>query len=263
MKTYIIFYSRKEIPDEQVSVLKNHLSDCLVFCNLDRTNIKESHFWDNHGNNKIIICGSQNTLKSWAKQWTQAYSSGYDDKAKGLIFFISQENLKALANGNISMNNAQEDICIDGFIFDKCKYLCGGVEFHSGKKAILNKIKHNVGSVTRPSKTVVRQSHGSVMIMQKNGESKQYIIPTPDLSSTTKYFFGFIGIGIRDEGDATIQVVPDCISPYNIRTEFRTMYPKGFIAFHINGTWLFGDVSEIVAANETENSTKKTQSSKE
>lgn len=260
MNTYIIFYSRKEIADKQVGILKNHFSDCLIFCNMDSTNIKESYFYHNEGNNKIIICGSQNTLKNWAMQWAQACSIGYDNNAKGLIFYISVENLKALANGATSVDKTKEEICIDGYAdFDECKYLCKGVVFYSTKKSLLNKIKQNTNS--GHSKAIALQTHGTVRVVQKNGKSKQYIIPKPVLSSASKTLLVIAGIGIRNDGVATIQVVPECWNPPD-KTEFSAMYPKGFITFNINGTRLFGDVSEIVAASETANTKKKKRTPK-
>ena len=112
---HIIFYSSFESGDFHAKVLKDYINDGLIFCDIEKADIKNSKF----SNKEIIICGSENLLIHWAKQWMQADTIQNDN-----IFYISVASLIALKNGKLTIDEAKERITIDGYLdCDKCRFL--------------------------------------------------------------------------------------------------------------------------------------------
>ena len=263
MKTCVIFYSRKEISDEQVGILKNHLSECLIFCNLDGMNLLDSHFWAGEDKeNKIIVCGSKETLTAWAKQWTQVDSRGYDNKTKNVIFYISTQHLAEATQGEISFKKVAENITIDGYItYDVCKYSLSGTEFYQGKKSFLRRVAHEHRRIGKTlSKQLIRSINGKIEVISDNGEKKTYTYTIPNESTVPAQFYG---VWLDDQNRAHVTASTGVSQYERVDFIYQSIKCSGFNYVYCGANWLFGDIREIVASREIVTTTKKDISSKE
>ena len=126
----IVFYSSKDLGDLNVKFLKDYIMDGLIFCDIDKADIKNSGF----SGLSILLCGSESILSRWAKQWSQADTMGYENN-RDLISYISIQNLIDLQKKKISLNQAKEVIFIEGSLFyGKCAYLRNDDLFWQGRK---------------------------------------------------------------------------------------------------------------------------------
>ena len=238
---YIIFYSSFESGDLHAKVLKDYIHDGLIFCDIEKADIKSSKF----SQKEIIICGSENLLIHWAKQWMQADTIQNDN-----IFYISVASLIALKNGKLTIDEAKEKITIDGYLdCDKCRFLRNGEEFFAGKRSLGSKLLRK----SLLFKAAVKKTHGSASIVTDSGEKKDFVIPKPT-HIQRKYDIQIVGLTVGwggDSGAVAIQLHSDCRSlnaSHHALMRYRTIQPSEAVTVVIGfNTWIIGGVSEIIA----------------
>ena len=239
----IIFYSSVECGEEHAQILKDYLDDGVILCDIDTADIKNSKFFKE----RIILCGSENVLINWAKQWTQADTAGYSQENN--IFYIDSKNLTTLQNGAIGLDEARKriDIIID-FSSNEYKYLCDRKIFWKGKRPLENKLFGNL-----LFKGAVKKTHGNAKVITEDEEEKNFIIPKPT-HIQSQFDLQIVGIKIgwkSDNSIVAIQTHPDCrlLEPtHDTVMRYSSIQLSKTLTVSIGfGTCIVGGVSEIIA----------------